>query len=357
MRVEMLPAAFGDCLLVEYDVGETPHRILIDGGLTMTYERALKPRLARIADVVDLALLVVTHIDRDHIRGILPLLKEEPTVVAPLDIWFNGRKHLADNLGEKDGEALGELLSARALPWNKHEAFANRAVVVPDAGPLPRVELSGGATLTLLSPYRQNLTALDAEWGDELGHWANDAETPEAARVEADDLLGKPEPLTGLDVSGVHALSEAPFSEDRTRPNGSSIAFLLEHEGVRVLFAADAHPSILLRSIERLSPGAPLRLDAFKLSHHGSANNLSPAMLEKIDCPRFLISSDGSSYGHPNPETVARIIMSGAPKTLYFNYSSPYTTLWDDPPLMQHFHYRVEYPSHAYGGIVVILPP
>ena len=40
---------------------------------------------------------------------------------------------------------------------------------------------------------------------------------------------------------------------------------------------------------ERDLTGERLRLDALKLSHHGSANGLNKALLDRLDCPRYLV--------------------------------------------------------------------
>jgi len=356
IRIEMLAASFGDCILVEYGKPEDRHRVLIDAGLTGTYAQALRPRLAKLGRAVPLDLLVVTHIDRDHICGILPLLREKPAAIAPKDIWFNGRHHLEDDaLGAKDGEALGALLVEKNLPWNV--AFgpaAKHAVVVPGAGKLPERTLDGGAVITLLSPYRDDLEALASEWDDTLGHW-DEEPAADAAPDPDDDILGKRPPLAGIDVEQVRDLAETGFDEDGARPNGSSIAFLFQSEGKRILFAADAHPTPLLRSLQRLSHER-VALDAFKLSHHGSMNNLSPDLLAQVECPRYLVSSNGGTFGHPHPETMARIVTSSpALKTLFFNYASPYTTVWDDESTKTRFAYRAAYPDPGTEGFALEL--
>ena len=71
-RVEMLPGGHGDALLVEYGTTSKKHRILIDAGTQPSYPHVK----ARLLDVPDggLDLLVVTHVDTDHIAGVLPLL-------------------------------------------------------------------------------------------------------------------------------------------------------------------------------------------------------------------------------------------------------------------------------------------
>lgn len=361
IRIEMLPASFGDCLLIEYGTDAKRHRILIDAGLKKTYRETLAPRLAALdgGAPVELELLVVTHIDRDHICGILPLLKANPPVIAPKQVWFNARVHLDpadDTQGVAEGEELGKLLAKKKIPWNtSFGTSGEKAVRVPDEGPLPVVPLDGGAVLTLLSPYQKQLTKLAGAWDDELGAWDVDPDGDEDA-PEDDDLLGaKAEPLDGLDADIMNELLETTLTEDKTAPNGSSIAFLFEYDGKRILFGADAYPSVMLASLERLS-GDRVRLDAFKLSHHGSKNNISAALLEKIECPRFLVSSDGSAYGHPNPETLALIVSStNKPKHLCFNYRSGYTEVWDDEAMTKAHRYMCVYPAVAKDGFVLEL--
>lgn len=358
IRIELLPASFGDCILVEYGKRTVEHRILIDAGLAETYTDYLKPRLAKIAPTVPLELLVVTHIDRDHIRGILPLLREKKPTIAAKDIWFNGYPQISDDLGVAEGEALGDLLKKSRLPWNV--AFGGKAVMVPPRGALPKKKLAGGATLTLVSPYREQLIALEGVWkSDALGTWDRKPASRSPVSDEPDDILGKRPALKSLSAAKIAQLASLPFKEDKKEPNGSSIAFLFEHGKKRILFAADAHPTAMLQSLNRLSPSKKVSLDAFKLSHHGSMNNLSPALLDKVDCTTFLVSSNGSSFGHPHPETLARIVARtgrGRSKTsLQFNYKSDYTKVWSTSATRAHYAYETIYPKSVGDSIVLEL--
>ena len=62
LRIEMLPAAHGDCLWLEYGSGTTVHRILIDGGPAHTYP-ALRERILHLpANARRFDLLVITHV-------------------------------------------------------------------------------------------------------------------------------------------------------------------------------------------------------------------------------------------------------------------------------------------------------
>ena len=74
-RVEMRPAACGDCLWIEYGTPPATHIVVIDGGVGATAKdlanRIAQARAERGVDVLDIELLVVTHIDNDHIGGVL----------------------------------------------------------------------------------------------------------------------------------------------------------------------------------------------------------------------------------------------------------------------------------------------
>jgi hypothetical protein len=80
--------------------------------------------------------------------------------------------------------------------------------------------------------------------------------------------------------------------------------------------------------------------------------NLSPALLDKLECDRFIVSSNGESFGHPNPETIARIIATPG-RTLGFNYVTGYTRVWDDAKAKKRFRYAVEYPEEENAGYVL----
>src|SRR5690606_28109305 len=124
---EMLPAARGDALWIEYGSPRAPHRILIDGGIASTHQRLRAriealPRSGRKFD-----LMVITHIDLDHIAGMIGLLRDPPEGFAVDDVWFNGWEHLlqaekfADDgiLGAKLGERLSAWLREGDYPWNR----------------------------------------------------------------------------------------------------------------------------------------------------------------------------------------------------------------------------------------------
>jgi len=75
IKVKIFPAFYGDCFLISIYEEEKVINILIDGGLSKTYEDYLKPILTEIAkNGEELTLLICTHIDSDHIRGLISFL-------------------------------------------------------------------------------------------------------------------------------------------------------------------------------------------------------------------------------------------------------------------------------------------
>jgi len=80
-------------VLVEYGTTSAPHYVLVDGGTPETFD-ALRTRLHGIGSPALLDLLVVTHIDEDHIGGVLKLLAHPSPLVRPDDVWFNAYHHL-----------------------------------------------------------------------------------------------------------------------------------------------------------------------------------------------------------------------------------------------------------------------
>jgi len=370
--IEMLPAGHGDALLVAYGdqrAAASPRYVLIDGGPYYAFRndrllanKALSKRMERLAaQGAGLELLVNTHVDADHIEGVVKLLGNAPPGLQVGDVWFNAWRHLrpdvVDMLGPVHGEMLSALIGQKRLSWNG--AFGGQRVAATEEGALPTTTLPGGLRITLLSPRPADLAAMADTWEGELRQAGLDPDAPHAAllRLRESDRL-RPEDLRGAAKPDVEALGEAPFQADESPANGSSIAFVAEFEGKRCLFAGDARPDVLEESLRRLARQwgeRRLRLDALKVAHHGSGHNLTRALLEMVSCPRYLISTNGRYFGHPDPAAVARIILysSKAPR-LCFNYRTPQNAVWDDPALKADYGYDTVYPQGRPGLVVAL---
>lgn len=347
--IEMLPACEGDCLWITYGEPDSLRHILVDGGRKST-GKVIRSRLASLKDAGKrLELVIVSHVDRDHIEGLLEIAEDRFDGVEIGDIWFNGYEHLGNGyvpMGAAQGERLGNALAGHDLPWN--EAAGRHRIAIEPGAPVVAATLAGGMKLTLLSPTPDKLAAMKKIWEKEV----------EAAGMVPGVKPKKAPP--GFEIQGggaidVDALAALQFHDDDAAANGSSIAVLAEFDGKRALLAADAHSGTLTASIKSLGNGAPLKLDAFKIAHHGSAHNVSRDMLEAVDCRRYLLSTNGSYFNHPDRMAVARIIRYADRPELIFNYESEETRLWDDPDLRGRFGYTVRYPPGKNGFHAVAL--
>ena len=95
----------GDCLLLHYGSKNEPGLVMIDGGPKSVYGPHLKPRSRRSGQRAGSAtmsrskwtLLMVSHVDDDHIQGILDLTSElkdaqregQPQLIQVLSFWHN----------------------------------------------------------------------------------------------------------------------------------------------------------------------------------------------------------------------------------------------------------------------------
>jgi len=343
LNMRVLMAGHGDCLWIEYGEPERPCRLLIDAGVHSTFQR-LGPMLEAVRSdkAPSHQALILTHVDSDHIAGMLPILASPAHAAQFAEIWFNGRKHLVpvaslDALGGVQGELLTDHIADRQLAWNS--TFSSRSIVVENEGPLPEIKLADGATMTLLSPGWPQLEKMAKAWDDEI----------RKAGLKQGEAAEQPTAIPGLEMMGGHlpdidALLKTPFTEDDRPANGSSIAMLFSYAGATILFGADAHPGILVNSIKRLTGGQKLKVDAFKLPHHGSRRNVTPDLLALVQAELYIFSTNGAYHGHPDVDIVARVIHS-APDgaTMVFNCRTKFNDMWDSASLKKKWKYKTVY--------------
>jgi beta-lactamase superfamily II metal-dependent hydrolase len=361
-NIHLLPASFGDSILIEYGK-EEPSYILIDGGPYFAFSNMMSA-LKKVAPAIkEIELLVITHIDIDHIDGTICLLNQDNLPFTIKEVWFNGYKEIskvtADTLAALQGEYLSNLIAAKKIPHN--QKFGNKAVVVDNYSKLPVITLDGGMKLTLLSPGKKELVKLTAKWEEELNligdeqaikeKWSTDTRY----KKQVNDVLGSDDEEKDLSMEALQNLKPAG---DTSVANLSSIAFIGEYDGKKCLFAGDATSDALLNAIEPMVPGETerLKLDAWKLAHHGSRKSNLAKIMRKIDSKLFLISSDGKRYEHPDRSCIAKLLLYNKrpDKVFYFNYLTDFNSKWKDDELKAEYKYEAEYGNES-SGITVKL--
>ncbi|PHX40347.1 hypothetical protein AO284_16490 [Pseudomonas sp. NZIPFR-PS2] len=295
--IQILHASHGDCIFLRHEQDGNTFNLLIDGGPPDTFGqlygyakplRLLLEELKARGEFIDLA--VITHVDDDHIGGLLEAMSFDdylPSLVK--EFWFNSYGLISSEYGKLD--------------TNKNE-------VKGIAGREAKTSITQGVTL------EEKLSQLN--WYKQVIHgraWEREYPPTEkkTAKKESDHKF----PFS-------HFLSRDRFKSDRSIPNGSSIAFILRIGDVKLLLLADSYASTVQRKLKLLgySPNNPLECSLVKVSHHGSRGNTSQGLLSLIASKRYVISTDGSIFGHPDKRTIARILGAQKDNNVYFNYES-----------------------------------
>jgi hypothetical protein len=340
----------GDCLLLHFGSAATPGLVMIDGGPKSVYGPHLKPRLLEIRDArgldaqspLPVDLLMVSHVDDDHIQGILDLTRELRAAsgvpfVRIRRLWHNsfddiigknpqeltgnvaahfGSASLAGGLPEdatvdvdddEDEEVVvssikvlasiaqghGLRLDAEALHIQLNPEFDGKLILAAEG----EVALTNGLTFTVAGPMQPELQALQKThdaWLKEL----------------------KAKGMTPEDALAAYV--------DKSVPNLSSVVVLARAGGKTMLLTGDARGDKILEGLElagELKKGQTLPVDVLKVPHHGSSNNLERGFFERITADHYVFSGDGE---HGNPERDALQMLfdarEAAPFAIHLTY-------------------------------------
>lgn len=352
--ITMFSAKNGDSCLFEHS-GVQNVAILVDGGYASTMTQHISPVLKSFRECKrQLDLVVSTHIDADHIGGLVKLVAENgqsgsPSIV-PIDrVWHNSLQSLADandrvELGKSDKElletirkhgystgaetaaseissrqasSLAALLNDGSYNWNGSDCIVSGH----------EVHISPDCRVAVISPNRDRLAELLRWWIRNLrgfayaGNIGDDPLLRDAfefiCSVESNQLKEGMKEISST-TDKLAELSDI-YTPDSSITNGASIAFVLETATRRFLFLGDAWAEDVVAG---LNAESMLHFDAIKISHHGSFRNTSPELLTSIDSPQFLISTDGERHNHPDLEVLKAIVDRPADfeRNLIFNY-------------------------------------
>lgn len=347
MSLDVLPASFGDCLLLTCHTPSRPWRLLVDTGPDESY-KALQAHLRTLPPgaqgkrVID--TFVVSHIDHDHIGGAALRLNDASLDLQFGDIWFNAPAPVGPRLrGVAEGQRLAEHLGAtsRDLPWNV--AMGGQWLCSSPEQRCPRIDPRRGLKVTVVSPSLKKLKALFARWDKELAKMR--AKTREA--VEPVPLLrGRP---------SLEDIAASKTAMDKALPNGSSIALLVEYKKKSVLLAADVHPDLLVEELRALADSRQVKLpwnvDVFKLPHHGSRANVTTELLKVVRAKHYVVSTNNAQFGHPDAEALARVICTGGQPTIWFNYATKQNLSWNEQAQQAAYGFACRYPAGRSAGV------
>lgn len=304
ITIKCLPANIGDSILLSYNNTE----ILIDTGTKRTYKTALKDLFKQL---IQIDLLILTHIDEDHIGGILKYYDDQNKKDDIIKkVWFNSSDNISNflnfplimqnqifiedssdlDMSVKQGITLEKIFISKNI-------LNDKAILA-----LSQYEINKGR-FTILSPDIIHLGLLQDDWGIESNKQINMSQESDYHK-------------------SIDELCKNPFKDDTSLANKTSIAFLFEYDKYKLLFLGDSSPMVVKNNLIKLGYNKvnKLSIDVIKVSHHGSKNGISNSLLELITCTNYIISTDGSN-GLPDKEALAKIITSQEDAVyLHFNY-------------------------------------
>lgn len=292
MIIDFLTAGSGDSIWISHN----KRNVVIDGGKSIS---TIKARYDQMPADEHIDLLVVTHIDSDHIAGVIELvkhMKEKGELNRLEQVWFNfPKKEETGEYSVTEGNTLStNLCNIEGLYWNNNTSLL-----------LGKPVNIGGIKLHVLAPdhdvANEYKTKAPAELGFENADWDVELKTL-VESVDDDDL-------------------------DEGGPNSQSIVILVECGDKKVLLPGDCTPNELHNALQSYNSinGTPLKLDLMKLPHHGSYRNLTKEILAEVECSNFVISTNvNKKYCFPNKGTIAKLICyrrnAEEKINIYFNY-------------------------------------
>jgi len=312
--LSMLPAANGDAIWIS--VGETGavKHILIDAGVAGTAEK-LAAHVARLQEKfgqpVVISLLVLTHIDEDHIDGVLGFLSTLRDAHAHVEaMWYNGyhqvfnvKPEKTDTLGPANAERVSAMAQHLRIPVNPGLSD-DAALTVESCSQLDSPNLPGVA-ISVLGPTQQRVNQLRRKWRASM-KGAQGTIYAQTRQALEDDVLG----------------GTKKIASDASASNGSSIILLIEYEEIGVLMTGDAFGPDLNCILENLRESQRENVRFIKLPHHGSWRNMHDELPSRTAALHYLISTDGRS-GHPDTDTISLVNSIKPSAVFHFNYTEP----------------------------------
>ena len=341
-----IPVDNGDCHFIRLIDGEDQYVIMVDcGSFNNPVQTYIESECRKHIDI-----LVITHIDDDHIKGVITMLnKYKDDDAFQIDkIWFNSyqstgeeetRKltpeetevilRLKSDLKHKLKPYTGEIstnqsmtLAETILSLPKYEKAWNLRAITTST-PVQRLGRWGKISFVSPSPERlKDLMKDYAKWIYEHLYRKLGANEKYEGSENIFEILVRyadvnKHILSEGQVSAAETLTEyllreksKPSRLDDSPTNGSSIAFVWKKGRHRILMLGDAWADEVTRGLlKAFSKGRyPLLFDFVKVSHHASAANTTSTLLDHIESMDWFISGYTNSKKE-HLKTVSRIIL------------------------------------------------
>lgn len=322
MDITFLKAGNGDSILISHN----SHNILIDGGNDSCFLLKEIDAIKEKREIID--LLIITHQDDDHIKGIEDLLKHIDTYHDRdqfiKKILFNSPRLIKGTLHTNNDDSH---LSYRQA-YNVENLIKRLRFEVECCTDKTAHIQFDKLNIKVLSPIQEDLD----KYSDAKG-----------AYLSNNDRCDWSKSLSHLDKY----IDDDNLDDDPM--NRTSIVLDISIEDRKVLLTGDITPDRFEKIINGMyisNGNKPVHFDLIKLPHHGSYRNLTKNVLEKIDCSTFVISTNGKKYSLPNKRALLKIFKY-MPNTFnkeiefIFNYESVLDLLKITPQEMKQYNFKL----------------
>ena len=219
---------------------------------------------------MDIDLLVLSHADNDHLKGLAPIIKHPRIHVRR--VIHNGIVTLSD---KSPGTSLGELSPDKKYLLTRHDSLD---------------DLAGLALSETFESWREALA------GEGVRYGAVDSTTGSIDVGDPEVVLEVLGPR--LDVyEGKSAYRW--FGGEGPTINGHSVTLKLTYGGVSALFPGDLNCEGEKNLISDASIARKLNAHVFKAPHHGSHDYYLPFLKTVRPQISVISSGDDPDYGHP----------------------------------------------------------
>lgn len=326
--LEAVPARYGDCLLVHYGTADKPGLSLIDGGPDQVWRPFLSKRLAVIqgkrGEGFQIDLLMVSHIDDDHVLGVLEFTTDwrsaktagEKWPYRVREAWFNSFERISN---AKDIGAVTASVTASTGAATLDEVDLDRPEIENPNKDEARAGLKVLASVNNGSKLRKDLEALRIPINTGFdGNLVRPGEGPSIPFKLGPELTlhvvaPLPKQLERLQAKFAKELKPeealAAYT-DGSVPNLSSIAAVASYKGKTMLLTGDARGDYLIQGLKDeglLAEGGTLHVDILKMPHHGSDRNVDPSFFTTLTADHYVASADGT-FGNPDRPTLEMLI-------------------------------------------------
>jgi len=335
MNIKFLKAGAGDSILIHHN----NKNILIDGGNDSSY---LIKELTTIYNNKEyLDLLIITHHDDDHIKGVIDILKELENGYFGQSkdfikkVYFNSPRLILNKIVEKDEQLLSYLQAYEVENTLIRLKIDSQYIITNNSNSLEFDDMS----LSFLSPKESDLEK-----------YSTDPKVFLSCQTKGDWET----PMSLLDR---HIDDK---SQDKSLSNRSSIVILLQHKAKKILLTGDTTPDRLAEIIDELyikNNNNPILFDYVKLPHHGSYRNLNKVILSKINCLNFIITTNGTNSYLPDKRALLKIFKYMArkktdPINFIFNYGEVIGLLNVKFEEKKKYNFKLKPNNENYGYVI-----